>query len=201
VTEIIIHRVNTRKQLQALPVRYGAEIDIRSHGSRLVLNHEPYRDGESFEEWISDYRHGTLILNPKEEGLESDILEVVRSHRVKRFFFLDLTVPMMVKLGRAGIRDMAVRYSEYESLDTCLRFKDMAGWAWIDCFTSTPMTREAYALLKKHFKLCLVSPELEGHDPGAIKGYKRFLIEYPVDAVCTDHPETWEGVLAGEDMG
>ena len=39
--EIIIHRINSLKELIKLPTDYGAEIDIRSQGSRLILNHEP----------------------------------------------------------------------------------------------------------------------------------------------------------------
>ena len=43
--EIIIHRINSLKELIKLPTDYGTEIDIRSQGSRLILNHEPFKDG------------------------------------------------------------------------------------------------------------------------------------------------------------
>ena len=41
--EIIIHRVNTIKELKAIPSEYGTEIDIRAFGSELILNHEPVK--------------------------------------------------------------------------------------------------------------------------------------------------------------
>ena len=67
--KIIAHRINKIEQLQALPNEYGAE--VRSKGSQLIIHHDPFSDGEDFEEWINHYKHDTLILNVKEEGLES----------------------------------------------------------------------------------------------------------------------------------
>jgi hypothetical protein len=189
--QIIIHRVNQAAALQATPPAYGVEIDLRTYGERLVLNHEPKRDGELFADWLAHYRHGTLILNAKEEGLEDEILELVASRGIEDFFFLDLTGPMMVRLARRGESRFAVRYSEYESLETCLRFAGLARWAWIDCFTHAPLDSTAYAALREHFKLCLVAPELEGHDPRLADHYRSLLRLCPMDAVCTDFPELW----------
>ena len=38
--EFIIHRVNKIKDLKLLPKKFGVEIDIRTVGSKLILNHE-----------------------------------------------------------------------------------------------------------------------------------------------------------------
>ena len=35
--ELIIHRVNKIKDLIKIPKIYGAEIDVRSYGSKLIL--------------------------------------------------------------------------------------------------------------------------------------------------------------------
>ena len=64
--EIIAHRVNSISGLIGLKSNYGAEIDIRSIGNRLILQHEACTDGVDFEKWLSNYHHGTLILNIKE---------------------------------------------------------------------------------------------------------------------------------------
>ena len=40
--EYIIHRVNKIKTLNKIPKNFGTEIDIRSNGSKLILNHEPF---------------------------------------------------------------------------------------------------------------------------------------------------------------
>ena len=45
------------------------QVDIRSKGSQLIIHHDPFSDGEDFEEWINHYKHDTLILNVKEEVL------------------------------------------------------------------------------------------------------------------------------------
>ena len=38
--EIIVHRINEIEKLSKLRNSYGVEIDIRSNGSKLILNHE-----------------------------------------------------------------------------------------------------------------------------------------------------------------
>ena len=39
--EIIIHKVNSLNKLKTIPLRFGVEIDVRSYGSNIILNHEP----------------------------------------------------------------------------------------------------------------------------------------------------------------
>ena len=41
--EIIVHRINYIKDLINLPTDYGVEVDLRSQGSKLILNHEPFK--------------------------------------------------------------------------------------------------------------------------------------------------------------
>ena len=86
---------------------------------------------------------------------------------------------------------MAVRYSEYEPIEFALAFSGQAGWVWVDCFTHLPLTPEVYWRLKPHFKICLVSPELQGHPRGQIRQFRLQLRDLPVDAVCTDFCEDW----------
>ena len=61
--KLIAHRRNSIADLVATPRDLGVEVDIRSRGARLVIHHDPFADGEDFEAWIAQYRHGTLILN------------------------------------------------------------------------------------------------------------------------------------------
>ena len=68
--EIIIHRVNSINSLNKVPKHFGVEVDIRAFGSKLVLNHEPYQDGEDIDDYLDEFNHGTLILNIKEVGIE-----------------------------------------------------------------------------------------------------------------------------------
>ena len=66
---IICHRKNTVKELIKTPNKYGVEIDVRSYKNKIILNHEPLRNGEIFENWLKNFNHQFLIVNVKEEGL------------------------------------------------------------------------------------------------------------------------------------
>ncbi len=190
---LIEHRVNTVAQLRQMPTEHGAEIDIRTFGTRLVLNHQPQQDGDSLDDFLGACRHGPLILNVKEDGLEDQILAKVDRLGIANAFFLDITIPTALRLARKAEKRFAIRFSEFEPLEYCLRFAGLAQWCWVDCFHSLPLDGETAALLRKHFKLCLVSPELEGHDPEVrIPEFKRQLAGISLDAVCTDFPQSWK---------
>ena len=75
--KFIFHRRNTISELLATDTRYGIEVDIRSEGNRLIIHHDPCVAVESFNDWIDAYRHGTLILNVKEEGLEAPLIALM----------------------------------------------------------------------------------------------------------------------------
>ena len=51
--EIIIHRVNTVKELKKIPHNFGIEIDIRTYKDKIILNHEPYCSGDTLINYIS----------------------------------------------------------------------------------------------------------------------------------------------------
>ena len=58
--EFIIHRINKIKDLRFIPNEFGTEIDIRSSGSNLILNHEPFAKGDNFLNYLENYKHKTL---------------------------------------------------------------------------------------------------------------------------------------------
>ena len=79
--EIIVHRINKLEELKNISPNYGVEIDIRSYGNELILNHEPYKKGDRFEDFLNEYKHGTLVLNIKESGIENAVLSLIQKHR------------------------------------------------------------------------------------------------------------------------
>ena len=89
--EIIKHRVNTVEELKRTPVKYGVEIDLRSWNDELILHHDAFNNGDSFEYFLSQYNHKTLILNTKSEGLEESILKLLGKYSIEEYFFLDLS--------------------------------------------------------------------------------------------------------------
>ena len=186
--EYIAHRINTVEELRKLDRKYGVELDLRDNlEGRIYISHNPFEPGEDFEEYLKEYHHGTMILNIKSERIEYKVLELVGRYDVKSYFFLDSSFPMIKLLCDMGERNIALRFSELEGLDTIRNMAGKADWVWVDCFTRLPIDRESYQELKQlGYKLCLVSSELEGQ-PEKIEQYRDFLAEEGIvmDAVCT----------------
>ena len=188
----IQHRVNTIAALRATPADLGVEVDVRYEGERLILHHDPFVQGEDFEKFLGAYKHRTLILNIKSEGIEQKTIELVDRFKIKDYFLLDVSFPFMIKLSGKGVRKLAVRFSEFESIDTCLAMAGRAEWVFIDVFTHLPLDDSAYSRLSKKFKICLVSPELLGRE-NDIEAYKELFRAkgYKIDAVLTKQPARW----------
>lgn len=185
--KFIAHRINTIDELKTIPEEYGVEIDIRDYGDRLILHHEPFKEGEDFEEFLKYYNHAILILNIKSERIEYRVLELIQKYHLKDYFFLDSSFPMIYLLSKQGEKNIAIRYSEFEGIDTVLAMKNRVNWVWIDCFTRLPIDQKGYKILKEaNFKLCLVSPELVGREK-EIEMYKGYLQKegITIDAICT----------------
>jgi hypothetical protein len=195
---LIAHRRNTINELIATPARFGIEVDIRSYGDKLVIHHDPFIEGESFEAWLAVYQHGTLILNVKEEGLEARLIELMKTRGIVDYFFLDQSFPFLIKWSKAGERRCAVRVSEFETIETALTLTGKVDWVWVDCFTHFSLSQQdAQQLKNAGFKLCLVSPELQGRNAEIeIPQLARLLIERGIkaEAVCTKRPDLWEEI-------
>jgi hypothetical protein len=193
--ELIHHRRNSIEDLDATDAKYGVEVDIRSNGNDLIIHHDPLRSGLLFREWIKCYKHGTLILNVKEEGLEQHLIRLMAERHLDKFFFLDQSFPFLVKTAQSGESRCAVRVSEFESVETALSLAGKIDWVWLDCFTKFPIGITEYSALKSAgFKLCLVSPELQGRDAVTeIPEMANFLRENEMvmDAVCSKRTDLW----------
>ena len=73
--------------------------------------------------------------------------------------------------------------------------KGKVEWVWIDFFTKFPLNIDEVNILKKlNYKLCLVSPELQGYDLDKIIYLKEMLKNesITVDAVCTKEYTLWK---------
>jgi hypothetical protein len=188
---LIEHRVNTVAHLGRVPPERGVEVDVRDHDGRLVLAHDPFTGGEPLDDFLAAYRHALIIFNVKADGLEGPILDLVRRHGVGDHVFLDVAAPTLVALADRGVRQCAVRYSEHEPIELALAFAGKVDWVWVDCFTRLPLDAAIVGRLRRHFKICLVSPELQRHGRSAIATYRRALDGMLPDAVCSDHCDDW----------
>jgi len=185
--KFIAHRINTVEELKKIPTEYGVELDLRDRGERLILQHDPFKDGEDFEEYLKHYHHGLMILNIKSERIEHRALELVHKYNVREYFLLDSSFPMIFLLSNEGEKNIALRFSELEGLDTILSMKGKVKWVWVDCFTKLPIDNKNFQILKEAgFQLCLVSPELQKRESD-LADYKDYLHREGVlfDAICT----------------
>ena len=198
--KFIAHRINTKKELKNISEQYGAELDLRdSVDGKIYINHDPFILGEDFEEYLKEYNHGTMILNIKSERIELRVLELLKKYNIKDYFFLDSSFPMIKLLTDYGEKKIALRYSEFEGLDTLEKMQEKVDWVWVDCFTKLPLNNEIYNKIKKMgYKLCLVSPELQGQ-PEKIEKYAEQIKKEKIifDSICTKvyNIEKWREIL------
>ena len=192
---IICHRKNTIKQLIDTPTEYGVEIDVRSYNNKIILNHDPMKNGEFLDNWIRKYNHKFLIINIKEEGLEKYIIKILKNKKIKDFFFLDQSFPFLIKTLNSNETRCAIRFSEYEDIKTINNLKKKINWVWVDHFSKFPLNKStSYKLKKKKLKICIVSPEIVKKT--SIKNLKKLKNSIQkknihIDAVCTKNPEIW----------
>ncbi len=192
VKKIYIHRVNTIDRMNSVPKSYGLEVDLRSEGDKIILHHNPFETGPAFEDFLKNYSHNGLILNCKTEGIEARILKLLGSYDINDFFFLDLSIPFLVKTYKSGCGKIAARFSEYEPLEFVKKFKEKCEWVWIDSFNGEYFESRDLMILSKVFKICIMSPEIRGFDPEIIQGLKTRYDGINIDAVCTKTPELWK---------
>jgi len=184
--EIIIHRINKIKELKKISTKFGAEIDIRTSGSNLILGHDPFMKGDKLKDYLENYSHKTLVLNIKEAGIEEKVLSLVKKFSIKSYFLLDVEMPYMYLASKKGQNNIAVRFSEYENIFLTNYFKDKLKWVWIDTVTKLPINKNNINILKK-FKSCIVCPERWGRKQD-IKVYKKKLrlLKFEPTAIMTN---------------
>ncbi len=192
--EIVIHRVNLINDLKSLSIKYGCEIDIRSQGSKLILNHEPYITGDNLIDYLDNYKHGLLILNIKEAGIENDVLKLVRERNISSYFLLDVEFPYLYRSSRLGERSIAVRFSEDEPIELVYNYNSLVDWVWIETNTKLPINAQNINILSS-MKSCIVCPERWGR-PQDIISYRQIMknIDFTPSAVMTNlnYTNLWE---------
>lgn len=157
----IAHRINTVSNLKDIPYDFGVEIDVRDYNNKLVLAHDPWSDGERLEDYLKEYNHAILIVNVKCEGIENQVISILNQFSINDYFLLDCSMPSIVKLANQGYSKLAVRLSEFESVELALKFRGIVDWVWVDCFTR-PGLQESDVKKLKGMNICIVSPDLHG---------------------------------------
>ncbi len=183
--EIIIHRVNKINKLKKIPVSYGVEIDLRSYKKKIILNHKPKQTGDSLDDFLAKYKHGTLVLNIKEAGIENEVINKVKKKGIKKFFLLDVEIPYLFSCLKKKNKYSALRTSYYEPIEGLKKYKKIYNWLWLDSINTINFTKKDINIVKK-FKICFVCPERWGKSY-QIDYYKKYFKRKKIklDAVMT----------------
>lgn len=161
--KVFAHRVNAIEDLRNVPKNMGVEIDIRPYKGELILNHDPFVEGDRLSDYLKEYDHNGIILNIKSEGIEPHILSLLEKNKINDYFFLDSSFPVCSRFIKDEMKDFAVRFSEWEPEGLAINLAGLANWIWIDTFTKIPIdqkTADRFRMLG--YKLCFVSPDLTG---------------------------------------
>ncbi len=193
---IIKHRVNSINELKKLDSCHGVEIDLRTLNNEIILHHDAFENGVLFSEWLSYFNHKFLILNVKEDGLESKIINLLRKHKIDNYFFLDQPFPTLLKCINSNIKS-ALRVSEYEWLNKkVLSLKPE--YIWLDSFNFFNIENyDLDNLRNTGAKICLVSPELQNRiGEKAIEEIRYIKADMSKNnlqlwGVCTKLPNVW----------
>jgi len=195
----IAHRVNTIEQTEYVPKEYGIECDIRDG---LVVTHDHGDTGPDFKDFAQTLNKRPLvILNVKCEGIEESLLQ----HITCPYFLLDCSFPMIIKLSKAGNKNIAIRYSEYEGMELVRNMAGKVDWIWVDTFHGTcPKIEHLREMKELGYKICVMSPELQNFFYPGTEDYAKHLVDnfIQVDAVCTKswNIKKWERCLTVPDF-
>ena len=192
--KLVIHRINSVKKLKKIPNIYGVEIDIRAYKKKLVLSHDSHKPGDDFVEYLKNYSHSLLVANIKEAGIEDRVIKEIKKSNIKNYFLLDVEFPYIYKSSRKGFKNIAIRFSEEESIETVKNYINKVNYVWIDTFTKFPINNKNIKILNKFHK-CLVSPD-RWNRPKDIKKYIKIIKrnKLQIDSVMTSKTniKDWE---------
>ena len=191
----VIHRVNRGAHLRDIPNTFGVEVDLRQWGKDIIVEHDAFAQGESFEEWLTHFQHDMVILNIKSEGIEFRAVEMLLdSNPEAHYFLLDQSFPFMVKsiLGESLVS--GIRVSDIESFDQAVELKPK--WIWLDCHLGdwSFLKNALLEASKLGIDTCLASPELHGRQVDREMAQIKEIfneIKLKPSAVCTKNSSIW----------
>ena len=158
----------------------------------------PYRSSRRWNrsDWLTGFSHRFLVVNVKDAGIENRCKTLLDEAGIRDYFFLDQSIPALVKRAQIGFRDGACRSSVYERPNRLLA--SMCEWVWLD--TLSPLeqfdtTSEILRLQRMGLHVCLASPELDTLsrvNEAQDLAVRTLGSAVRPDAVCTKFPDLWE---------
>lgn len=174
---------------------FGTETDIRDLNGRLVISHDMPVENEAnitvadfFELYKSYHSDLPIALNIKADGLQKELMNLLKQYNVFNYFVFDMSVPDGLLYLNQGFNAFT-RQSEYETIPS---FYPEATGIWLDEFKGHWIDENT---IKHHTdnqkKICIVSPELHKRTHELEwANYKK--IAQTLDSeimICSDVPE------------
>ena len=166
-----------------------------NRSGNLYLNHD-FGEGDNLEEYLKNFRNSFIVFNIKEAGIEQRCIDLTAKFGVPKsnYFLLDVEFPYLYQASRQKqVREIAVRYSETEPIETAIAQKKFVDWVWIDTNTKLPLNENIVKSLEG-FKTCLVAPDRWGR-PEDSAVYRKIIekLKFPLNAVMTgiDYADLW----------
>ena len=181
----VAHRVNTLSHLKKIDKSFGIEVDLRDNFNGIYVQHDPFKKGILFDEYIKYFNHKFLICNIKSERIELEVARILKKKKIKNYFFLDSSFPMLVSCIKKKLLNQSLRFSKFENLPNTSFFNSVK-WIWLDTFDGLPSDNIIKMIKNKNKKICLVSPEL--HKIKVSKKKLKFFLKknfYHIDMICT----------------
>jgi glycerophosphoryl diester phosphodiesterase len=194
----------------ALRRGWGVETDIRRDpDGRFYISHDPRPssdgfDADAFCALFHACPKATIALNIKERGDEEALIAWLGRHDLMdRLFLFDMELVERTAGETArrfrmldGTVTLAARVSDRgEPIERALDIGE-ASVIWLDEFDSPWCTERDVRRMKDAGRLVYaVSPDLHGGSLGATRARWMNFIQWGVDGICTDYPETLERLL------
>ncbi len=165
----------------------GIEIDLRSDSKKIIVNHDPFKNGLDFVKNIKFFKKYFLLIDIKSSGISQKVCEILRKKKIK-FLLLNLIQQEFVQMIKLGYGEhLFLRFSSFENFDLKNKKFNKIKWIWFDFFDRYFITAKKYKYIKKFKKkICIASPDLLGVKPGFIIKFIKHLNKnkIKVDMVC-----------------
>lgn len=160
VRNIVIHKINSTREILQVDSNYGIEFDVRNNNGEICLSHDPIVDNvkvEPLEKLLQLCNDNLLVANVKESGIEAQVISLIRNYS-DNFFLLDCEMPFIINNYKNMGDYLSIRYSNLESINTVENFIDYIKWIWVDTYDEVDI-KKLDDKLYANSKIILVSPE------------------------------------------
>ena len=67
------------------------------------------------------------------------MLDEVKKRKIKSYFLLDVEFPYIIRAFMRNENNIAIRFSEYETIENVITFKNNLKWVWVDLVSKIPI--------------------------------------------------------------